>query len=303
VTRPADTPDVTVVLGPCDDDRAELLVRLAPSTAAALAGTLTGPRRRRDTTLPATTRLVPLEARPSWSRAILTEPAYWSPELPNLYRLEASASDVRIDTLVGLRRLGVRGRSFWLDGRRWVPRGVAAARDTPAAELAASGLALMAAVDDSAVLGAADHEGVAVFPLLGPESLTVERITALARHPSAMLAVITEGVSADDAAALVASSRSLRGTMLVGRAVDGLAPPPTEPGPFDFLVVTLPAGGIPHDAWREAPPLPLVARRHDPVSLPTARPSCDALQRDLAGWRIVTPSGGPPWDWAGYCVG
>jgi hypothetical protein len=307
VTRPAATADVTVVLGPCDDDRAEVYVRVAGPVLAPLVGTMTGPRRRRDTTLPATARIVALPATaadaPPVSRAIVTEPAYWSPELPNLYRLEASAGDVRIDALIGLRRFGVRGRSFWLDGRRWVPRGVVAGIDVAQAELVSAGLALMAAVNDAAALGATDREGVAVLAFLGPESLTIERITSLARHPSAMLAVITEDVPPVAAAALAASSRSTRGTMLLGRVVDGLLPPPTEIGPFDFLIVALPAAAVPHDAWRAPPTVPLVAQRRAPVTVSTARAACDALQRDLASWRLAAASNGPPWDWAGYCVG
>ena len=301
MTPLTDHPEVAVVLGRCDEVRAEVYVRLADD-AARLVGTITGPRRGRDTTLPVTARLVPLDGRtPNTepvSRAILTEPAYWTPDLPNLYRVEAAAEGCtrRIDVLFGLRRLGVRGRSFWLDGRRWVPRAAAVADLGP---LKAATLGALLSGVTEADLARADAEGLAVLPVLGGEDLTAARVAALARHPAAMLAIVREDVSSDTVAAVI----GMRGTMLIGRAVDGHAAPPPSVAPFDFLVVMLPGGGVPHAAWRTPPTVPLVAWRCDPASVSTARAACDVLQRDLAAWRLPAASDGPPWDWAGYCVG
>ena len=79
------------ILGRADEMRAEVHVR-QPGLAddARLTGTLTGPLCATATTLPTTVRL----AAAGWAggvpaaRAILTEPSYWTPELPNLYRLD-----------------------------------------------------------------------------------------------------------------------------------------------------------------------------------------------------------------------
>ena len=303
-------PEIIVTLGPCDDMRAEVFLRPADEVPSGtrLVGSITGPRRGRDTTLPVTARLMPLpEAADSGpaSRAILTEPAFWTPDLPNLYRVEArlepaTGAAATVDAWIGLRRLGVRGRSFWLDGRRWVPRAIVGLRDVAAARAAAVGLA--SASPTAELLTATDELGVAVLPLLDAESLAVPRIAALARHPSAMLLVITADASPETIAARIAAVRRAKGTLLIGVAVDGTRPPLAGGEGGDFLAVTLPAGGLPHDGWRSPPAQPLVAwRREADVAAPRA--ACDALQRDLALWRLADGGDMSPWDWAGYLVG
>ncbi len=84
-------------------------------------------------------------------------------------------------------------------------------------------------------------------------------------------------------------------------------PPGGEVGPVggegcDFLAVMLPAGGLPHDTWRSPPAQPLVAWRQE-ADVAAPRAACDALQRDLALWRLAGAGDSPPWDWAGYLVG
>jgi hypothetical protein len=69
-----------------------------------------------------------------------------------------------------------------------------------------------------------------------------------------------------------------------------------------FLAVMLPAGGLPHDGWRSPPAQPLVAWRQV-AHVAAPRSACDALQRDLALWRIAGGGDISPWDWAGYLVG
>ena len=300
-------PPIAVGLGRCDEMRAEVLLSLAADAGVRLTGTLTGPRRGRDTTLPTTTTLVPLagpETGPqAVSRAILTEPAYWTPELPNLYRLQAAIGIAgapaagRIDTLVGLRRLGLRGRSFWLDGRRWVPRAVARAG---AADLAASKAAMLGVVaDDAAVdMARSDEAGVAVLALVDATGLSPERIAAIARHPSAMLVI----VHGDAAPRRLAEVRRAAGTMLIGRLADGHDPPP-DSADVDFIAVAIAAGGVPHDGWRSAPGVPLVAWRHDAAAETAGRAACDRLQRDLAAWGMAGGGRTSAWDWAGYVVG
>jgi hypothetical protein len=306
VTKPS---EIIVTLGPCDDMRAEVFLRPADDVppGTRLVGSITGPRRGRDTTLPVTARLVPLpEAADSGpaSRAILTEPAFWTPELPNLYRVEArlepATAAAAIDAWIGLRRLGVRGRSFWLDGRRWVPRVVVGLRDVASAKAAAVGVA--SASPTAELLAATDELGVAVLPLLDAGSLDVPGIAALARHPSAMLVVITADASPDTIAARIAAVRRAKGTLLIGTAVDGTRPPPAGGAGSDFLMVMLPAGGLPHDGWRSPPAQPLVAWRQE-ADVAAPRAACDALQRDLALWRLAGRADMSPWDWAGYLVG
>jgi len=292
--------EIHVTLGRCDDMRAEVFVRLAGGVAAELTGTVTGPRRGRDATLPTSARLVPLPAAAdstAVARAILTEPAFWTPDLPNLYRVEVStraAAEGPSAEWIGLRRLGVRGRSFWLDGRRWVPRAVAAGVSAAGAREAGVGLIMDASAEES--LATTDETGVAVAVVLPAAEATVDRMLALARHPSAMLAILMEP-PADEAA--IAELRRAKGTVQLGLAVDGTAPPPRSGG-FDFLAVTLPAGMVPDAGWRVLPPRPLVAWRFGQAP---GRHDCDRLQRDLAHWGTVTRPSEPVWDWAGYLVG
>jgi hypothetical protein len=65
----------------------------------------------------------------------------------------------------------------------------------------------------------------------------------------------------------------------------------------------LPEHGLPHGAWQQPPPFPLVAaiKEIDSPSAAVARGACDRIQADLAAWarpELRTQ----PWDWAGYLV-
>jgi hypothetical protein len=322
------------ILGRCDSLRAEVYVRAAvpagvDAASAMLAGTLAGPKCKHAITLPVTAKLAAVRSDAVAAaatdmlvaRVILTEPSSWTPELPNLYRLEARLEAAGRELAawqraVGLRRLGIRGRSLWLDGRRYVPRGLAAAPD--AIDLAGFQAAAMAAVmanPADEVLARCDAEGVAVIALLADEAghaLDVEAATAaIARwawHPAVFAAVVPEGVSAETVAMIATATRGQRDTLLLACDVDGSRPPPPLPAGIDLLIVTLPAGGLPHEAWRtDAPAVPCVARRPARAGEPVAgdapsRGECDALQAALAAWG-TSGGAGPPPDWAGYLVG
>ncbi len=330
-----DTLTVAVILGRCDDMRAEVFLRVAAPAAAGrlqLVGRLAGPQCRRAITLPVTARLEDVpgpgagmvtspaaepRSQPALARAVLTEPSFWTPELPNLYRLEASlrceGRDLTvIDRLVGLRRLGVRGRSFWLDGRRWVPRGVACESVGPeiTAAAVASATAFVVNPDDHG-LAVADEFGTAVVAVL-PESLTtaeaVTRIADCSLHAAVVGVVLPTTVPSHEAATVAAEARGLKGTLLIGWAVRGDLPPVAAPAGVDFFVVQLPVDGLPAESWRTMPPVPLVAMRPAPShgrALPvvaTRRMACDRLQAELAGWGLADGSGRQAWEWAGYAV-
>jgi hypothetical protein len=333
------TPDSLVslswILGRCDSLRAEVYVRaMLPAgvdpASATLSGTLTGPDCKHAITLPVTAKLTAMRrddaaatADTLVARAILTEPSSWTPELPNLYRLEARLEAAGRELAawqrpVGLRRLGVRGRSLWLDGRRYVPRGVAAASDAiDVAGFRAAALAVVVPDPSEAFLARCDAEGVAVIAMLADEAgraLDVEAATAaIARwawHPAVLAAVVPRGVSAEAAGEIVSNTRTCRDTLLLACDVDGTRPPPLLPAGIDLVVVTLPARGLPHAAWRsDSPGVPLLARRPaeaaDAAEAAAAdgpsRRECDALQAALAGWG-TGGGAGPPLDWAGYLV-
>ena len=328
-------PPLTIVTARADDIRADVLVRAGGGDGSRgtlrprLTGTLTGPRRGRDTTLPTSVPLVTVDGTAGWSRATCTEPAYWTPEMPNLYRLEARLVDdgrtyADYDLLVGLRRLGVRGRSFRLDGRRWVPRGVSMAAQTFDPGTLRSLVAAAEVRDpDAGLLAAADAAGVAIVARLEDssgrpleEAAAVGRIAGWALHPSAMIAVVPRTMPVAVAAAIAGLPRVVRDTMLLAVEVDGTLCPDAEvdrlAASCDCLVVDLPEDGVPHDRWREWPgEKPLVARRRAVGDaggaaardgLPVARRRCDLLQAALAAWELAGGDGRPPRDWAGYLV-
>ncbi|MFM7108254.1 MAG: hypothetical protein ACKOZU_06590 [Planctomycetaceae bacterium] len=309
-------PAVALALGRCDEMRAEVFLRVEASDdvpRCAISGTLVGPRRGRDTTLPVTARIQPTGAA-GIARAILTEPAYWTPDLPNLYRLEAMVgsgdSPPRpIDRLVGLRRLGVRGRSFWLDGRRWVPR---AARVEAVAGIDAckpAALSALVADPDEATLARADEIGVAILALVtgtppdDPASVAT-RIAAWSAHPSAAVAILPQEFPAATVAAVAHAARASRGTLVLAATLAGSVPPPaTIPPGIDALVVALDASATPHDGWRNDIGVPLVAWRRAEAPPGAGRAPCDALQAGLATWATTGKHDALPRDWAGYVVG
>ena len=233
----------------------------------------------------------------------MTEPSFWTPELPNLYEVVAEARTtvgvcVATRRLVGLRRLGVRGRSIWLDGRRWVPRGRTVSNEAfDPVWFRAEQLAAVISDPTLEACAAADAIGVPIVAHLSDEADTqalLDRVAALAQHPAAVMAVVPR-----QHVAAIGASRST-GTMLVAVEADASEPPPAtlEPG-VQCLVARIAPGATPLDAWRDhAPAVPIVAWREGAGE---GRRACDALQADLAAWACA---GGraPAWDWAGYIV-
>jgi hypothetical protein len=216
--------------------------------------------------------------------------------------------------MVGLRRLGVRGRSLWLEGRRWVPRGVTIP-PTGFDPIALRSLPAAAMINDpsDAICAAADQAGLAIIarltdaagrPLDSAEAR--EQITAWAVHPSVVLAVVPRTADAAESMAIIAAVRLLKGTMLVGLEVDGTQPPDAVQAvavdAADCIVVDLPRDGLPHDGWRLwKADKPLVAQRAVATgSLAEHRQECDRLQAALAAWGLAEEAAQLPWDWAGY---
>lgn len=326
-TRESPGPVLEIVLARADEMRAEVVVMLSAGGAAPagamLSGTLVGPVRGRDVTLPVTARLAGMPSatggRPA-GRFLVTEPAYWTPRLPNLYRLEvvvggAGGPPNTVVRTVGLRRLGIRGRSLWLEGRRYVPRGVAVdtVQGGPPNFDPGRLRGAAAVIEDppEEFAAAADAAGMAIVARL-PASSPVEtiraRLHAWKSHPSIIFAVLPLGHANGDPVTIVAGLAREPGAVLVAAEVDGRAAAPADLRPGgrpDCLVVDLPADGLPHDSWRGwQGKLPLIARRRIvPGEAATDRRQCDRLQADLAVWGMAGAASIPIRDWAGYLVG
>jgi hypothetical protein len=258
------------------------------------------------------------------ARAILTEPSYWTPDLPSLYRLDARLiADghelAHWTRTAGLRRLGVKGRSLWLDGRRYVPRGLV----VPAASVIVerfrdAALAAVVADPSEAFLDECDAAGVAVVGLLRGASgrpldmaEAAESLIRWAWHPAVLMALVPAGAAGGAVASIAAETRGRRNTLILAHEVDGSQPPPEHIDGAGAIVVSLHADSAPHPLWRSAaPPLPLVALRVDATAsgsscVAPSRHPCDALQAALAAWAMSSASADESnrWDWAGYMTG
>ncbi|MCX7417614.1 MAG: hypothetical protein NTY25_14215 [Planctomycetia bacterium] len=284
---------LSVVLGPCDAMRAELFVRVDACVEGGceplrLTGTLVGPHSSIATTLPATVRLVGMPAAVGMDASRVPRPAG---VIASCHRL------------LGLRRLGVRGRSFWLDGRRWVPRGISCQTVSDGAvlmdgkSLREAAVAAVVVDPEEGMCQQADREGVAIVAVLvnaARQPLDRTRLAAnivgLAMHPSVVLAVVPREASCQQASQIAEAARGFKGTMLLGHAVSGLLPPPqTMILGVDYLVVALQAGEVPH------PESSFVAGEAGGL-----RDACDHLQASLAAWGTSDGTRQLPWDWAGY---
>jgi len=319
---------VRTKLGRADDLRAELEVEaiVPPGTVPSVAelaveAAISGPESIRSTTLPVRlpVRFTGHSAGGVLSgRVVLTEPAYWTAELPMRYRVAGrllvdGQPVARFDEPIGLRRLGIRGRSLWLDGRRWVPRGLACGRVNDqglADRLAAVEATAVAVVElPSAVI--ADHDlpfwnCLAEADRLGRPQMvrlaagspvaTGEGIARLAQHPAVMAVVLSAELFA-----AAAEWQRVAGTMLLAAELPGDQPPPSlAPPGIDLLVVRLAADVLPIDAWRVPAALPAVAWQ---AAAEPTRAACDRLQAALAGWRRAGDRPPADWDWAGFLVG
>lgn len=315
---------LTLILGRCDSLRAEVFLRASSSEGvnpadAVITGTLKGPDCRRAITLPVTGKFHTLPPDASQrnsiiARVVLTEPSYWTPELPSLYRLDArlvvnGREIVACQRLVGLRRFGVRGRSLWLDGRRFVPRGlVMAERDIDVNQFRDAALTAIVVDPSGEFLVHCDAEGVSVIAILAdaigsPMTFDVarERIATWAWHASVLMAVVP--MATRDGDRIADATRGDRGTLLLAKEVDGATPPPADAARADAFVVAVEANGVPHPAWQTAPPSgPLLARRPDVAPAVVSRQPCDTLQASLAAWRSRAETSLRTWDWAGYCI-
>jgi hypothetical protein len=98
-----------------------------------ISGQLIGPSCEFSHTLPAKHPFREIDPaddlqRAALAEAIVPDPCFWTPDLPFLYRAQIKVhggSEVaEAGRIVGIRRLGVRGRSLFFDGKRFVLRAI-----------------------------------------------------------------------------------------------------------------------------------------------------------------------------------
>jgi hypothetical protein len=91
----------------------------------AISGYVRGPFNAFTETLPSTTLFRDLG--PGDTRlglAVVADPCTWSPQSPSTYQVQVESNGIlHQNDAFGIRRFGVLGKSFYLDGKRWVIRG------------------------------------------------------------------------------------------------------------------------------------------------------------------------------------
>lgn len=133
-------------------------------TGATYTGTLTGPQCRYARTLPA---VFPVRDVDGTAEVLITEPCYWTADLPFLYDLrvdvrQEGAIVASSERSIGLRRLSFRGSSVFVEGKRFVFRAAHLPSDKPIDWQAwrAARLAMYAVDPHDELCRAASEQGV-----------------------------------------------------------------------------------------------------------------------------------------------
>ena len=321
------------ILGRADNLKADVFFQIrAPASKKnepplALEGLLTGPISTRASTLPVRQNIriysqqIIDDGIEILGHSILTEPAYWTPNVPMLYsvkcRITSSGQEVALmSETIGLRRLGIRNHSVWLDSHRFVIRGVThSSRDSKLTEQrtanqknyqTAEVIDLSAGVPSEPnsqgpnldeKLKSADESGRPIIVRLDPQSLPHSIpavICKLTNHPAVLLAVIPNTLLSE-----VPKISGYKGTMLIATEVPAEMDPPELPNGVDLAVVRL-SKTVPGTLWKTPPPYPIIAWQ---TGVPSQRQECDRLQALLAKWRTTSKSPPSSWDWAGFFAG
>jgi hypothetical protein len=288
---------ISVELHDATDSSAVLSLAFGAGSAMPFEGELYGPFCEYAKTLPNRTaaRIVEGDRRVEF---LITEPCYWTPQLPFLYDLRLRAEGDRgvddgFTRSIGLRRLTTHGRDLRLSGERIVLRGVSdndfAAERLPQARSAET--ALIAPFCDAALFNSAAKTGVFTVAAIARNTGDLTNVlNDLSWRPAAAL-VLLDGVAVSADASQAARRMNL---ILAQRMQAAEAPGPNDvQAAADLVAVELAAGERP-PSWMASLGKPVIAIRPGGAyaDLHGARAACDRLQAELA----------PEFDLAGYFV-
>jgi hypothetical protein len=295
---PANLSDLDVFYGDLTANRAYVYARLprpADDAGLTLTGFIRGPRCLHAETLPLTAKLVDLGPGATvLARALVPEPCFWSPDLPAIYDvtvnlLRGSEIIATENREIGLRALGVRDRNLFLEGKRWVLRGVtvsSAIATLPRAWHETSAAYVAEQAGHEQLAEASQFGAIVVVRVDGVDEHIAPALRRLALHPAVALAVIENQLPGNFQHAAIAPN-----LLLAQRLENGAT---FTPQPWA------------HAIWADADdtralktllraidrPIIAVRRLTSPLPLDQARAACDLLQRDLA----------PIGQFAGYIV-
>ncbi len=276
-------------------------VRLSDAAAAGcvLSGRVSGPFCHYAHTLPTNSPLVRAEPDALCAEAIVPDPCYWSAELPMIYRVSV---ELRDDEQVvqswnfdyGMRALQAQRHSFYLEGRRWVMRGVCVDRcESFDAGPWRDASAVMMLVDpDEDVCREASEKGVwLIARFTAPTANLTAKLQRLTRWPAVAMVVFDSNVKLDDEA------RQTAGNVILAQQLGADSAMPVSPWAKTIVAYVDDQSMLPEAARSATLPVIAVRRVATPSgdvfeSLSELRHECDLLQRDLA----------KQGDFAGYLV-
>ncbi len=321
--------NLVIFFGDANDAIARVYARLEDAEEGlTLSGQVLGPFCQYAKTLPAHVPLVQKgQAGSLLAEAVVPDPCFWTPELPFEYRVRVELHSTPVkptmassgsllataELPLGIRRLGVRGQDLFLEGKRFVIRGVCRheldQNPSPSGrgqgegsnhaqgdsdfvrlldEFHATQTALCVINPSDALCEEASRLGV----LLIAEITDPKELPRLARWSAVGIAVLPADAQIEAAVCSAAPN------LLLAQRVTDLTSPPR---PWAQLLVceTNPSaagrgqseGPTEHGRLDVGPPILIERRLTEPLPLQAARAACDKLQADVA-----------PANFAGYLV-
>lgn len=261
----------------------------------AFQGELRGPHCSKAKTLPASFAIQRCECDEKFSQCtslLVTDPCYWTPELPMLYELSlelelADGTTTAWRHEVGLRRWAIHGRAFFREGKRVVLRGAVVNNFSPETLVQASEaeLTLLVREPSNEISERASELGVSLAVDL--RDFDGELTPVLLHHTwhAAVEMVILD----ENFAAAFYKPHSMR----IGCVCGAAKPQAAGVDWADVVVFELDPGERP-PLWAATCEKPVIAIRRGGAyaELGQARQSCDRLQAEFA----------PQFDLAGYIV-
>jgi Glycosyl hydrolases family 2 len=269
-----------------------------------LSGHLIGPTCDFAHTLPARIPFVPRKTDNTLlAEAIVPDPCFWTPELPFLYRADLQLTKKQTvvqqhNGIVGIRRLGIRGRELNFEGKRFVLRGahLTASNNSPAEnDLTFVRQTWTAAIVSQPPIGLceiASRRGMLlVADLRTPSgnissSATAETVEHISQWPAVVMAIVNF-----DALPTLQRQGASR-NLLIGQYLSATELPTTSE---HAQIIFAEVGNVADFAQQTkicVRPVIAVRPLPQPGKIEQSRAACDVLQRDLA----------PYGDFAGYVV-
>ncbi|REJ91208.1 MAG: hypothetical protein DWQ35_15090 [Planctomycetota bacterium] len=315
-TSTAAAADVEVFFGELTDSIARIYLRAGqlPEGVERIAGRVRGPRCEFARTLPSEAKFEACSDDGPWlASATLPDPCPWTPELPMIYDVTWELLDGRGEAVatvrreLGLRPLGARGTSLYLDGRRWVPRGARAdsveadgvvgggrASEVPDVDTWREGHAVML-VDrpDDELAAVASRRGVLLMATVGgdsagtplTESALREELRRLAHWPAVAMVALASDAAVDD------DLRRSVPNLLLAQLAAGEPAVKVESW-ADLVLCSGSAAEVVATKLDREVPLVALAPQRTFADVDAARSACDTWQGELAAHG----------DFAGYLV-